>query len=88
MTDLDALFINASFYESCKAKRLFYRNDILKAGTYAVYLRPDKIEITAVNQGKGFRPWTISHPLITLKGVLKSFIRPSGYRIDASLQES
>ena len=41
--------------------------------------------ITEMAREKGFRPWTISYPLISLSGELHDIIRPAKYKIKAKI---
>ena len=85
MTDLDVLFITVDFDEKCPVGHLYSRNDISSAGVYTLFVRPDGLKITSTAREKGFRPWTISYPLISLSGELHDIIRPAKYKIKAKI---
>lgn len=85
MTDLDALFVTIDSQDQCPAKHQYSRSDILKAGVYTVYAGPDGLKITSVAREKGFRPWTVSYPLITFTGEIRNMTTPGKYKISARL---
>lgn len=87
MTDLDALFITTDSQDECPAKHQYSRSDILKAGAYTVYARPDGLKILSVAREKGYRPWTVSYPLITFSGEIRNMTTPVNYKITARLKQ-
>lgn len=87
MTDLDALFITEDSQDECPAKHQYSRSDILKAGAYTVYARPDGLKILSVAREKGYRPWTVSYPLITFSGEIRNMTTPVNYKITARLKQ-
>lgn len=88
VTDLDALFITADSQDKCPVKHQYFRSDILKAGVYTVYARPDGLKISSVAREKGFRPWTVSYPLITFSGEIRNMTTPENYKITAQLKQN
>lgn len=87
MTDLDVLFATVDLQDDCRIKRRHARGDLLKAGVYAVYARPNGLKISSVAQEKGFRPWTISYPLTTFSGEIRNMTKPVDYKIKVKLKQ-
>ena len=88
MTDLDVLFVTVDSQDKCPAKRQYSRSDILKAGVYTIYARPSGLKIFSAAREKGFRPWTVSYPLITFSGEIRNMTTPENYKITAQLKQS
>jgi hypothetical protein len=71
MKELDILFITTNFNEKCLAKRRINRTEISNAGVYMLTLTKKEIIVETVSDGKGFRPWSPSHPVISLTDGLR-----------------
>ncbi len=81
--DLDVLFVAAGFYDKCRPKQVFFRSELTKAGAYVVYATPKGLKIDSVADIKGYRPWTVAYPVITLSGEIRNMTIPLKYAIKA-----
>lgn len=85
--DLDILFLTSNVEDSCPAKKIIGGKELSKEGTYTLFLTPEGIRTQTVLQKKGFRPWSTSYPLISLKTELYMLTRSSGYGIHAAIEK-
>lgn len=85
-SNLAMLFLSVDFNASCAAKNIVTRKDLSKAGVYTLRLTPEGITAQTVFQEKGYRPWAISYPLVSLNTELFMLTASSDYKIQAVIE--
>lgn len=84
-TDLDVLFITADFTKRCPVPIQVIRFDLMKNGTYALYMKPSGIKIETVGGEMGFRPWVSAYPYIDTRRELAILFTNNYPRVDAKI---
>lgn len=84
-TDLDILFITADFTKRCPVPLQVIRFDLMKNGTYALYMKPSGIKIETVSGEMGFRPWVSAFPYIDTRRELAILFTNSYPRVNAKI---